>query len=568
MRLQEGTKWGLAIALLALGCSNSKGSDGKAENGATGPGSSSSGGTASTSITSTSSGPTGTTGRDSAADSGGASGDSSASGGAVGSGGSGALADGGAAGMADTATDGSGTGGGEPEEPVELPPGSREVDGIVNLVDAGAADELEAFLLATTETHVVLRSGLSSSWNLFVEHYLESYDFVFFVTDHVVNGVPVAGKFEAINRPAEPGSGNEIEIAAGGYRTGGRVKGVIGIPYFENYYPPFSHEMGHYWAAWFDPRFGFGAALDRHYGPHWGFSSVNGQLGGFDGSTLRCETPAGALPPNCTVEDSGRTRYVVGLFGPNANGFRSQPYAPLELYTMGLAPASDVPESFMMLRDAAVDDASIDESSETMVVEASALDTLPFSDIVERHGDVQRLEPAERHFKAAFVVLSAAPASDAVLSDVAQWAAVLGNRSSQPPRTSFEEDTGGAATLDTELGPRRDVSDPPPAIRDRFECNPMGQDCGRPELACVLHPPAFCVLSGGVELDQPCDAAYACAPGLDCVSGSDAPDEYYCEPYCDPTTTSSGTACETLCPGNYLTMRSAEDELLGGLCLP
>lgn len=566
MRMREGTKWGLAIALSALGCSSSNGSDGNADNATSGPSSSSSGGAASAVSSGGAIGTTASGG--SAADSGGASGRSSASGGAVGSGGSGALADGGEAGVADTATGGGGTGGGEPDEPVELPPGSREVDGIVNLVDAEAADELETFLLATTETHLVLRSNLSSSWNLFVEHYLESYDFVFFVTDHVVDGVTLTGKFEAINRPAESGSGNEIEIAAGGYRTDGRVKGVIGIPYFENYYPPFSHEMGHYWAVWFDTRFGFGAAFDQHYGPHWGFSSVNGQLGGFDGSTLRCETPSGAMPPNCTPETSGRTRYAVGLFGPTANGFRAQPFAPLELYTMGLAPASDVPDSFMMLRDAAIDDASIDESSETMVVEASSLDTLPFSEIVARHGNVRMLEPAERHFKAAFVVLSTAPASDSILSDVARWAAVLGNRSSQPPLTSFEEDTRGAATLDTELGPRRDVSDPPPAIRDRFVCDPIAQDCGRPELACVLYPPAFCVLSGGVELDQPCDAAYACAPGLDCVSGSDAPDEYFCEPYCDPTTTSSDTACDTLCPGNYLTMRSSEDELLGGLCLP
>jgi hypothetical protein len=485
-----------------------------------------------------------------------------------GSGGAATTSSGGAAGMSTATTESGGAAGAPPLDPVELPEGSREIDGVVNLVDADAAAQLEDFLLDTTPEHVVLRSGLSGPSNLFVEHYVEDYDFVFFVTDHVVDGVTLAGKFEAVNRAAVPGGGHEIEIAAGGYRTNGRMKGVIGIPYRENYYPPFSHEIAHYWAAWLDTRFGFGSALDQHYGPHWGFSSVNGQLGGFDGSTLRCVTPAGQAPPNCTPEAGGRTRYVVGLFGPNANGFRAQPFAPLELYLMGLAPASDVPDSFLMLRDAASDAASVDDASQTMVVEASALDTLEFSEIVARHGTMQMLGEAERHFKAAFVVVSATPAPESVMNDVASWAAVLGNRVSAPPLTSFQEDTGGAATLDTELGPRRDSSDPPPAVRERFVCDTMAQDCGSPALACVLHPPAFCALSGAIELDQPCNAAYDCAPGLDCVSSSQAPDNYVCRPYCDPFSTTSETACDTLCPGNHLTMLSDAGELLGGLCLP
>jgi hypothetical protein len=461
-----------------------------------------------------------------------------------------------------------GSSGAPTEDLVELPPGSRELDGIVNLVDAEAAQQLEEFLFDQQPRHIVLRQGLTKPLNLFLDHYLESYDFVFFVTDHVLDGVSVAGKFEAINRRAVPGGGDEIEIAAGGYKTSGRVKGVIGIPYRDDYYPPLSHEVGHYWAAHLDPRFGFGAALNEHHGPHWGFSSVNGQLGGFDGSTLRCETPAGAMPPGCTPLGNARTRYVVGAFGPNANGFRGQPFAPLELYLMGLLPAADVPASFQLLTDAQIVPDSYNEATDTLVVEASGITALPFANIVARHGQVEALEEASRHFSAAFVVVSATPAPDGVLSDVVTWAAAFGAREVVANWDSFERDTGGRATMDTLLGSRRPTSTPAPAPRERFACDVLAQDCGRPELACYLSPPSLCALSGGVGLDQPCDAVYACGPGLDCVASSADPTAYVCKPYCDLNDITSPRACQTLCANNYLTFLGTTNELLGALCLP
>lgn len=474
------------------------------------------------------------------------------------------------AGGGEPTSDAGGLGGGggqETSDPLELPEGSSEYQGIVNLVDADAAADLDAFLAATTTDHLLLRSGLAGPWNLFVEHYYEAYDFVFFVTDHVSEELSVAGKFEAVNRPPITGTGNEIAVDLGAYRSDGKLKGVIGIPYFENYFPPFSHELSHYWAAYLDTRFGFGAWRDGHYGPHWGFSSVNGQLGGFDVSTLRCETPVDELPPNCTPGSEGVTRYVVGAFGANANGFRSLPYSPLELYLMGLTAASAVPDSFVILGDAAMDDDSRDDEAGTVVVEATSLTTLPFADIVARHGSVERLPAAARHFTAAFVVVSAEPAPEAVMDDVANWAAVLGNRLEQPPLKSFEEDTGGEATLDTVLGSRRDASDPPPPDRERFECDPLAQNCNN-GLGCYFHRVLLCAASDGVELGEPCDAEFACAPGLDCVAGSAAPSDYSCEPYCDATDPESASACDTLCPDNYFSDTDVDGVVLSSVCLP
>jgi hypothetical protein len=486
--------------------------------------------------------------------------------GSTGSGGSGgSSAAGGSSGSSGSSGSGGASGDAATGELVELPPGSRELEGIVNLVDAEAAQQLEAFLFDQQLVHVVLRQGLTKPFNLFVDHYLENYDFIFFVTDHALEGVPVAGKFEAINLQAVPGGGREVEIAAGGYKTTGRVKGLIGVPYREQYYPPLSHETGHYWAAYLDERFGFGAALGEHYGPHWGFSSVNGQLGGFDGSTLRCETPAGATPPACTPLGSGRTRYIVGAFGANANGFRRQPFSPLELYLMGLSPVASVPASFQLLTEAQIIPGT---STTEVVVEASGITTLPMADIVARHGPMQLLADADRHFTAAFVVVSASPASDAVLSAVATWAAAFGNREAIPDWDSFERDTGGAATMDTLLGSRRDVGTPAPAPRERFACDVLAQDCASPELGCYLSPPSFCALTGGVALNQPCDRLYACAPGLDCVASNANPAVFVCKPYCSLTDAISPLACATLCPNNYLSFYNTANELLGALCLP
>ena len=65
-------------------------------------------------------------------------------------------------------------------------------------------------------------------------------------------------------------------------------------------------------------------------------ASTNGQLGGFDLATLQTLTDA----PNHYHAQSG-TNPSFGLF---ANGGNSLAYSPLELYMMGLAAKSEVPD--------------------------------------------------------------------------------------------------------------------------------------------------------------------------------------------------------------------------------
>jgi hypothetical protein len=442
--------------------------------------------------------------------------------------------------------------------PVALPAGSREWNGVVNLVDDGAAKELDQFILDNSVQLDFLRHGLTTGFNLFIDAYLEEYDFIYFFTDHPVDGATAEGVFQAVNRPAQFGGGIEVEIAAGGYKSTGRTKGVVAIPYATRYYPPLAHETLHFWAVDLDESFGFGKGLSQSFHAHWGYADINGQLGGYDGSTLRCETPSGSLPPGCTPLASGRFHYVLGGFGPNANGFRDVAYAPIELYLMGLALPSEVPATIQQLTDA--DLVSFSDDLSSAVVEASGISTLAFADIIARHGTMTPLPAAGRHFTSAFVLLSSTPAADSVLSEVAHWAAVLAGRETVSGWKSFAGYTGGRATMTTTLGARRDSSTPPPPVRERFACNVVAQDCGRPELACRMSPPTFCGLAGSGTQGQACSRPADCARGFDCWSSK-------CEPFCDASNTTAASSCQVLCPGKNGSWKDTSGNPLAYICL-
>ena len=452
-----------------------------------------------------------------------------------------------------------------PDPPVELPAGSREVEGIVNLVDEAAAAQLETFILHTAPPAIPTeRHGLTEPANLFLEVYPEDYDFLIFLTDHELVGGSAVAVFEHVNQPAVRGGTFEFEIQASGYRSNGRLKGVIGVRYRPLIFPPLAHELMHNWANHLDASLGLRVP---EFESHWGLTSVHGLLGGFDASTLRCVTPAGASPPACTALGSGRTRYSVGVFHGNDNTARGIPYAPLELYLMGLIPGSEVPSKFIQLVGGAIDQTSYDDAVEGVVVEADSLREVTFASIVARHGDVAPLAADQRHFKVAFVVVSAQPAPDKVLSEVAFWAAIFDGRQDKPEWPSFEETALGHATLDAKLGERRKVSSPAPAPREPLVCDVLAQDCPRAELSCNEYFPPLCALSGGIAVDQPCNATFACAPGLECMRSASNQNQFFCKPYCDPAG-SGARSCQALCPGKNVQFRTTEGMTVSAACVP
>jgi hypothetical protein len=458
--------------------------------------------------------------------------------------------------------------GGMTGQPAPLPPKSREFAGVLNLVDGDAADQLDFYLRDSTLIHPVKRHGLTKSLNLFLEHYREEYDFLYFFTDHPLPDAMAVAEFEHVNYQAEPGGTLEFDVHASEYRSDGRLIGVIGAQYRPGIYPPIAHETVHNWANYLDDRFGLGVGAGAQFGPHWGFAGVNGLLGGYDPETLRCADPAGEKPPACKPESNGSTRYTVKNFFPQDNSSLSS-YAPLELYLMGLLPKSEVPPSIQVLKEASFVEGSFDASSDTIQVEAKARQEVAFADVLARHGERPLLTEEERHFRAAFVVISKEPASDALLGEVGRWAAIFGAREADPTLPSFAAYTGKRATLDTTLGARRSEGESIPRARALQTCDVLAQDCGRANIGCYLTGPGVCAISRNVTQGGTCDSIYSCAPGLDCVSSAAAPNDFVCMPYCDaihPDDASHG--CSKVCKVNYLTIQDDHGKTQGGICTP
>ena len=105
------------------------------------------------------------------------------------------------------------------------------------------------------------------------------------------------------------------------FGSAGKLRGVIHFPYRNGLlYGPGLHELQHAWGNY---------AVPTAVRSHWGFSSADGQLGGFDRSELRWW---------------GNYRYSAGNFGTFANGGNGLPYSLIELYFAGYVPPEEVPD--------------------------------------------------------------------------------------------------------------------------------------------------------------------------------------------------------------------------------
>jgi hypothetical protein len=152
-----------------------------------------------------------------------------------------------------------------------------------------------------------------------------------------------------LDRPAEtsPFYGRYTSVDTRSTGQARRLLGYLEFPFALTAVTsgPFLHEFVHEFAN-------RGVLPNETDSGHWGYSSVGGQLGGFDLSTLtqpeptriefykagmrRC-TPLANAPQNwldfCNQQKA---------FGTFANGGNTVPYAALELWTMGLIPDAEL----------------------------------------------------------------------------------------------------------------------------------------------------------------------------------------------------------------------------------
>ncbi|MET0789989.1 MAG: hypothetical protein ABW061_00580 [Polyangiaceae bacterium] len=430
---------------------------------------------------------------------------------------------------------------------------------IVNIVDDAAEKQIERQLSDPSAT-----DGYTLAAQAFFALYPDEYDFLYFVVDHEIPNSFAAASFQAVNQDPIPGTGIDQSVALPNYGTNGRLKGVTGAQIMSGM-PPFAHELLHYWAVHLDASFGFGKDHDSDYPSHWGHFGVYGQLGGFEPSTLRCATPVAALPPACTPEANGRFRYATSAYAPNTNSFKGVPYAPIELYLMGLVPAADVPPTIQYMKAPQIFDINID--ADTALVEADGLGELPFSDIVAKHGPRAPAADKDKSFSAAFVLVTSAPATPAVMDQVVEWQEIFGKH--QPARggwISFEQHTGGRAHLSTRIGRRRTSQDPAPTPPVPKTCELFAQNCGSPKLGCYVFDEPACYTSQQIPIGGACVFDNDCVPGCSCIMPDFTKPDAVCSPICDPNDDASAKACSKLCPGSFITHTNANLQVDAAVC--
>lgn len=313
----------------------------------------------------------------------------------------------------------------------------------VNIVDAAAAEEARQYILGRSpQLYVGART--------FYEHFGDDYDFLYIFTDGPVATATTYARFTPVRRPAIPSVGLVRVYRDAQYGDHTRLRGAVGVQFTAAGNGPTIHETLHYWSVFLDARFGFGRDRDMAFGAHWGLAGVNGQHGGFDPATLRCATPADAMPP-CQPDPDGVTRVSMASFGPTANGGDSRAFAPLELYLMGLVPRAEITSPVLVLDGGHF--VMQDATTRRLQFEITGTHTVSINDIVAVHGERPPAAAEDRAFRGAFVSFSDTPLSADRMDALERWAAIFGGDVPGRGLLSFAAATGDRATMDTHLGP-------------------------------------------------------------------------------------------------------------------
>ena len=186
------------------------------------------------------------------------------------------------------------------------------------------------FILPISEDLANLR--LRDKARFFYEHFEDEFDFLIFVRNFV-SGIDVDESrtpysFIIVKNEVQ-GIGRGIYSYANRWGSSGKLQGTIFLVWVE--FPqlregrrlfktgPVLHEFAHRWANFIIP---------TSYGGHWGFSSADGVVGGFDITNLM---------------DHGDGQYTAGSWsvaGPNSPDH----FSPIELYLAGFIPPDEVPD--------------------------------------------------------------------------------------------------------------------------------------------------------------------------------------------------------------------------------
>ncbi|MGJ8732200.1 MAG: hypothetical protein ACSHW4_03610 [Cellulophaga sp.] len=236
-----------------------------------------------------------------------------------------------------------------------------------------SAKDYNSFLVPDTE------KDFSKITKKVYSHFEDEFDFIFILSteDDQPSGLYYGVSYTAQNDVE--GIGGNLYNGTAKYGSSGRLKSIIHMPkteYIKN--GPFLHEIMHYWG-----NYNF---IETQESGHWGFSSVGGQLGGFDELIA---TGDGTYTGKLNSEEG---------FGTFANGGNSIAYGNAELYIMGLIGADE-------LKDIKI--AKNAKTTKYGEFTADEIITLTANDIVAKHGERKpSVATSQKAFNAIVVVIS------------------------------------------------------------------------------------------------------------------------------------------------------------------
>ena len=223
----------------------------------------------------------------------------------------------------------------------------------------------------------------------FYSYFHDEFDFLMFfsnlddISDH--DNAGYHGIYQSVSNDVE-GTGRR-KFYNSRYGSRERLKGVMHFPYNRALLNgPSLHEILHAWAN---------HALPTAVGAHWGFSSANGQLGGFDLANL---------------VEIGEGRYTAGRFGTFGNGGNGPAYSPVELYFAGYLPLEEVSDLWVAEDGQWVteEDGSLARNDNgDPIFRAQNVRTHTIDDVVAKNGHrIPSMTEAQWDFRAALVLLT------------------------------------------------------------------------------------------------------------------------------------------------------------------
>jgi len=268
---------------------------------------------------------------------------------------------------------------------------------------------------------------MQSLSQMIYQQFRDQFDFIYFTmnqTNPPGGASYVAAHFAAQNNVQ--GIGKSLFNNTAAFGSTGHLLGVVhALQHGTLKGGPSLHEMLHQWANSLDTN-----TFPTATASHWGNSSVGGTLGGWKDSTFV------AL---------GGTNYQVNPFNGTTGAGNSIPYANLELYLMGMIPASDVPTTHI-----AIGFSNYAQVGTNSTFSASYISNVPISTIVAANGArVPDSTNAQKNFRVLHVVVTKAPLSNplwAQLDDETYNFDIDGSDDSAV-LNNFYEATGGRGTV-------------------------------------------------------------------------------------------------------------------------